>query len=85
MSDTTPPPPPTRWTVIRNDREETLTLVLEPWAVEYPLATGEAIDVAEEGGDPEERLEIYVKASRLVLYARTDSVLRAFQNGQELA
>lgn len=84
MSDDAPSPAQVRWTAIRNDRDETLTVVLEPWAVEYPLSAGETLEVAEEGGDPAERLEVYIKPSRIVLYARTDSVLRAFQNGREL-
>lgn len=84
MNKDTSPPSETRWVAIRNDRDQALTVVLEPWAVEYPLLAGETIEIAEDGGDPRERLEIHIESSSIVLYARSDSLLRAFQNGREL-
>jgi hypothetical protein len=59
-------------------------VVLEPWANEYPLSPGEALDVEEEGGATGERLELTVEGDHLVLWARSDSLLRAFRDGVEL-
>ena len=64
------------------------TLILEPWANEYPLAAGKAYEVLVEG-DLREATEIEVRddgAERvIVIYAPgAGSMLRIFEDGREL-
>jgi hypothetical protein len=69
---------------IANRRSEALTLVLEPWANEYPLPPGDEVEILEEGpisGDP---LEVHFEATHVVVYARMGTFLRIFRDGLEL-
>jgi hypothetical protein len=75
---------PTRALRVRNERDNTLTLVLEPWAGEYSIAPQEELDVVEEGGVSSEILEIRVEASRIVFFGRSESTLRVLRDGVEL-
>lgn len=53
---------------VTNKRKVGQTLVVEPWATEYALAPGQALDVAVRG-DPQYPLEIDFEDERILLYA----------------
>ncbi len=74
----------TRRLRIQNTRESALTVVLEPWANEYPLAPGAAFDIVETGAESTDLLEIHVEEAHLVLHARTGTTLAVVQDGVEL-
>lgn len=74
----------TRTFRIINERDEPVTVVLEPWANEYPLAPGDRIEVVETGPDSAESLEICLEAAHVMVYARSGTILRALRDGQEL-
>jgi hypothetical protein len=75
---------PTQRISVRNKRTAKFIVVLEPWGSEYALEPGESLEVEEEGGEPGANLELELEDSRLVFYARSQSILRAYRDGEEL-
>jgi hypothetical protein len=69
---------------VRNRRKDTITLVLEPWATEYPMRPGDELEIRESGPEPDELLEIEIEASRVVIFGRGGTILWAVRDGQEL-
>jgi len=74
----------TRRLRVQNTRETVVTVVLEPWANEYPLAPGAAFDIVETGGESNDLLELHLEDEHLVLHARTGTTLTVMHNGVEL-
>lgn len=77
-------PEPRRYRIV-NRRSEALTLVLEPWANEYPFPSGDKLEIIGEGVDSDDALEIHLEAAHVVVYARTATFLRLFRNGVEVS
>jgi hypothetical protein len=69
---------------VRNQSGRSLSLVLEPWATEYLLTPGADIEVVEDGGETGQSLEIQIEPEHVIFFARSGSVLRAYQEGIEL-
>jgi hypothetical protein len=69
---------------LSNMRDLPLVVVLEPWANEYQIPPGNALDILEEGAESAEPLEVHLDGGRVVLFARPGSTLRAFLSGREL-
>ncbi len=69
---------------IANRRSEALTLILEPWANEYPLSPGDEVEIHEEGILSDDALEVHFEAMHIVVYARVGTFLRLFRNGLEV-
>lgn len=61
-----------------------MTLVVEPWATEYPFPPSATIDVVETGGSAEEAIEVELETDRVILYARTSGTMSVFHDGVEL-
>ena len=74
------------WLRVSNRSAALQTVILEPWANEYPLAPGHSLEILVEG-DLREATELEVRdgGDVLVIYAPgAGSMLRAFKDGREL-
>ena len=69
---------------LSNRTGRALTLVVEPWATEYPFPHSATVDVVERSGSAEEAIEVELEADRVTVYARTAGTMSVFQNGVEL-
>lgn len=70
---------------LSNRTGRAMTLVVEPWATEYPFPSPARLDVVETGGSAEEAIEVEVETDRVTVYARTAGTMSVFQDGVELA
>jgi hypothetical protein len=68
----------------KNTTTGPVIVVLEPWANEYVLPPGADFDIVEQGGRPEEPIEIQVTEGRTTFFARSGSVMSVVQNGKVL-
>src|SRR5688572_18558520 len=78
------PTPTRRSFAVHNRRDVEFTVVLEPWANEYPVRPGGTLEIVEEDGEPGAILEIGIESTFVVFYARQGSILRAYDGGEEL-
>ncbi len=69
---------------VANKGDRVLTVIIEPWATEYQIPPGASRDVIEEGGAPQEAIEIQISEGTLTFFARTGAVMSVVANGIEL-
>lgn len=60
--------------VYRNSSHKALLLVLEPWAEEHLLASGECVEVVGRGGAENSAFELEQLDDRLIIYAWPGSI-----------
>ena len=78
-----PPQSTTTTTRLTNAAAGPVTLVLEPWGDEYPLAGKASVDVVATG-PATGFLEVTFGHDRIVAYGWPGSILRVLQDGLEL-
>lgn len=69
---------------VANRGDCVLTVIIEPWATEYRIPPGMSRDIIEEGGAPQEAIEIQISEGTMIFFARTGAVMSVVANGVEL-
>lgn len=61
-----------------------ITVVVEPWASELQLQSGDSFEIVETGGRLDRQIEVQVETGRVTLFAREGATMKIFANGVEL-
>ena len=68
----------------QNTSDRKSLLIIEPWAEQYSIESGDRVDIVGEGGDLTSGFEVEHAVSELIVYGWVGSVVKVWRNGVEV-
>ncbi|MCO7568786.1 hypothetical protein NJH78_02265 [Pseudomonas chlororaphis] len=70
--------------IYKNGAEKAVLLIVEPWAEEYLIESGQSVEVVDQGNSFEGCVEVEYFDGGIIVYGWEGSILSVFKSGVEL-